>query len=109
VNGRSVTYTGTVFSNTLKVVGIDLTCLGHSTADGEDHVVLRYSDQAAGVYKRLALREGKIAGAILLGDVEDARWFQTLIAEKRDVGVYGSRLLDGGLDLKALAQGKIPS
>ncbi len=108
VNGSTATYSGTVFSNTLKVVGIDLTCLGHSTADGEDHVVLRYSDQAAGVYKRLALREGKIVGAILLGDVEDARWLQMLIAEKRDVGVHGSRLLDGGLDLKALAQGQVP-
>jgi nitrite reductase (NADH) large subunit len=109
VNGSTATYGGTVVSNTLKVVGIDLTCLGHSTADGENHVVLRYSDQAAGVYKRLALRQGKIVGAILLGDVEDARWLQMLIAERRDVGVHGSRLLDGGLDLKALAQGEIPS
>ena len=102
----AATYHGTVPSTTLKVVGIDLTCLGDSTADGDEYLVLRYSDQAAGVYKRLALREGSVVGAILMGDVQDARWLQQLIAEKRDVSAYGGRLLDGGMDLKALAQGK---
>ncbi len=107
-DGGTATYGGTVPSTTLKIVGIDLTCLGDSTADGQEYVILRYSDQAAGVYKRLALSDGKIAGAILLGDVEDARWVQQLISEGCDVSAYGSRLLDGGLDLKALVQGKLP-
>jgi nitrite reductase (NADH) large subunit len=106
-NGAAV-YQGTVPSTTLKVVGIDLTCLGDSTADGDEYLVLRYSDQASGVYKRLALRESKIEGAILMGDVEDARWLQQLIVDKRDVSAYGGRLLDGGMDLEALAQGKLP-
>ena len=90
------------------VVGIDLTCLGDSTADGDEYLILRYSDQAAGVYKRLALHEDKIVGAILMGDVQDARWLQQLITEERDVSAYGGHLLDGGVDLKALAQGKLP-
>jgi nitrite reductase (NADH) large subunit len=107
-NGSTATYEGTVPSTTLKVVGIDLTCLGDSTADGDEYLVLRYSDQAAGVYKRLALREKKIVGAILMGEVEDARWLQQLIVDGRDVSAYGGRLLDGGVDIKALAQGELP-
>jgi nitrite reductase (NADH) large subunit len=95
-------------STTLKVVGIHLTCLGDSTADGPEFLILRYSDQAGGVYKRLALRENRIVGAILIGDVDDARWLQQLITDQRDVSAYGGRLLDGGMDLKALAQGKLP-
>jgi len=104
----TIPYDGTVPSTTLKIVGIDLTCLGDSTADGDEHIILRYSDQASGVYKRLALHENAIIGAILMGDAADARWLQTLIDDQRDVSAYGSRLLDGGVDLKSLAQGTLP-
>ena len=103
-----VPYEGTVPSTTLQVVGIDLTCLGDSTADGEDYLIFRYSDQATGADKRLALHENKIVGAILMGDIQDARWLQQLITDERDVSAYGGRLLDSGMDIKALAQGKLP-
>jgi nitrite reductase (NADH) large subunit len=106
VGGDAAIYTGTVPSTTLKVVGIDLTCLGDSTADGQEYVILRYSDHATGVYKRLALRGGKIVGAILLDDVRDARWLQQLIVSGQDVSAYGGRLLNGELDIKAVAQGQ---
>jgi nitrite reductase (NADH) large subunit len=105
VSDDSATYRGTLRSNTLKVVGIDLTCLGDSTVDGAGYVILRYSDLGQGVYKRFALCDGKTVGAILLGDVQDARTVQQLIAAGRDVSAYGGRLLDGGPDLKTLAQG----
>jgi nitrite reductase (NADH) large subunit len=101
-------YDGTLPSTTLKIVGIDLTCLGDSIADGTEHIILRYSDQASGIYKRLVLHENAIIGAILMGDVGDARWMQRLITDKRDVSAFGSRMLDGGVDLKALAQGTLP-
>jgi nitrite reductase (NADH) large subunit len=104
VSAESATYTGTVPATTLKIVGIDLTCLGESTADGEETLILRYSDQVKGVYKRLALRDNRIVGAILLGGTRDARALQTLIATGQDVSAYGSRLLDGDLDLVTLTQ-----
>jgi nitrite reductase (NADH) large subunit len=106
VDDGAVTYAGTLPSNTLKVAGIDLTCLGDSTADGSGYAVWRYSDHAAGVYKRLALRDGRIEGAILLGDTRDARALQQLISSRRDVAAYGGRLLDGTLDLQALVEGE---
>jgi NAD(P)H-nitrite reductase large subunit len=96
-------------STTLKIVGIDLTCLGDSTAAGDQYAILRHTDQRAGVYKRLALTDGKIVGAILLGDTQDARALRQLIASGRDVAVYDSRLVDGSLDLQALAQGNTPA
>ena len=107
VDEGSTTYHGTVPSTTLKVVGIDMTCLGNSTADGPEFVILRYSDQATGVYKRLALRNDKVEGVILLGDNRDARPLQQLITKGVDVSAYGSRLLDGGVDLNAVARGEI--
>jgi nitrite reductase (NADH) large subunit len=98
------TYSGTVPATTLKIVGIDLTSLGDATATGDEVVVLRQVDRASGVYRRLTLRDGKMVGAILLGDTQNARLLKQLIATGRDVSAYSDRLLDEDLDLKALAQ-----
>jgi nitrite reductase (NADH) large subunit len=100
----SATYSGTVPATTLKIVGIDLTSLGDATAAGDEFDILRQTDPAAGVYRRLTLRDGKIIGAILLGDTQNVRPLKQLIATGRDVSAYSDRLLDENLDLKALAQ-----
>jgi len=105
VSEGSATYSGTVPATTLKIVGIDLTSLGDATATGDEFDILRQTDPAAGVYRRLTLRDGKIVGAILLGDTQKVRPLRQLIATERDVSVYSDQLLDENLDLKALAQG----
>lgn len=102
----SATYGGTIPANTLKIVGVDLTCLGEATVAGDECVILREMDAAGGVYRRLTLRDGKIVGAILLGDVRNVRAVKQLIASGRDVSAYGERLLDEDFDLMALAQGQ---
>ena len=101
----SVTYHGTIPSNTLKIVSIDLTCLGEATAAGDEFVILRKVDAAGGVYRRLTLRDGKIVGAILLRDTQSVRPVKQLIVSGRDVSGYRERLLDENFDLRALAQG----
>jgi nitrite reductase (NADH) large subunit len=105
--GGSTIYSGTLPSTTLKIVGIDLTSLGEATATGDEFVVLRQADPVRGVYRRLALRDGKIVGAILLGDTQSIQPLRRLIATGRDVSAYGDRLLDESFDLKALAQGQV--
>jgi nitrite reductase (NADH) large subunit len=105
VSQGSATYSGTVPATTLKIVGIDLTSLGDATAAGDEFDILRQTDPAAGVYRRLTLRDGKIVGAILLGDTQNIRPLKQLIATGDDVSAYSDRLLDENLDLKALAQG----
>jgi nitrite reductase (NADH) large subunit len=102
----SATYSGTVLATTLKIVGIDLTSLGDATATGDEFVVLRQLDPATGVYRRLALRDGRIVGAILLGDTQNVQPLKRLIATGRNVSAYSEQLLDESLDLKTLAQEK---
>jgi nitrite reductase (NADH) large subunit len=101
----SAIYSGTTPANTLKIAGVDLTCLGEATATGDEFVILRRVDAASGVYRRLTLRDGKIVGAILLGDTQSVRPVKQLITSGRDVSGYGERLLDESFDLRALAQG----
>jgi nitrite reductase (NADH) large subunit len=105
----SVLYKGTVPATTLKVVGVDLTCLGDAIADEDDAlenevIVLRHCDEEAGTYKRLALRDGKLVGATLLGDRKSVQLFKKLITSGRDVSALSERLLHKDFDLKALAQ-----
>jgi nitrite reductase (NADH) large subunit len=109
-SGRSgsAIYSGTLPATTLKIVGIDLTSVGEATAAGDEFVVLRRADPVRGVYRRVALRDGKIVGAILLGDTQNVQPLRRLIATGRDVSAYSDRLLDESFDLKALAQGQIP-
>ena len=60
----------------LKVAGIDLVCAGDAYGDHEAVV----TDGAAGIYRKLATRNGRVVGAILLGDT---RGSEALVAAVR--------------------------
>jgi predicted metal-dependent hydrolase len=60
----------------LKVAGIDLVSIG--AAEGDSEAVSARS--AEGVYRKLVVRDGRAAGAVLLGDVRGA---EALLAEIR--------------------------
>jgi nitrite reductase (NADH) large subunit len=61
-------YSGSNTSTTLKVLGVDLFVLGKKEPAGDLDEVLTYTDPHRGIYKKLILREGRLGGAILLGD-----------------------------------------
>lgn len=107
VASGSATYNGTIPATTLKIAGIDLTSLGEATATGDEFTILRKVDATGGVYRRLTLRDGKVVGAILLGDTQSVRPVKQLITTGLDVSAYGERLLDEGFYLKSLAQGQL--
>jgi len=93
-------YQGTIPSNTLQVVGIDCASIGMVHPEGEDCQELRKS--RAGVYKKLVLRDGRLTGAILLGDRKDVAPINRLIRMGTDVSRYAERLLDDDFDWKGL-------
>jgi nitrite reductase (NADH) large subunit len=65
-------YGGSSTSTTLKVMGVDLVVMGNKETADEKDQVLTLTDAARGIYKKVILRDGRIAGAILLGDCEAA-------------------------------------
>src|SRR5581483_292460 len=67
-------YSGSIMSAKLKVAGIDLVAIG--AAEGETEVIS--ADAEAGTYRKLIVRDGRAAGALLLGDVRGA---EALLAE----------------------------
>jgi len=78
----------------LKVTGINLYSVG-DFSDGKDRedVVLR--DAARGTYRRVILKDNRIIGAVLYGDVADGMWFNELLKSGEDVGDMRDTLIFG--------------
>jgi nitrite reductase (NADH) large subunit len=82
--GRAAVYGGSVVATNLKVSGVNVFSAGDFTgADGSEIIVLR--DAKAGTYKKLVLSDGRLSGAILVGDVTDALWYLELIRNREPV------------------------
>ncbi len=80
--GDNALYEEVVPSNTLKIVGIDLTSAGTVTPEDEGFVEIRRSDPEAGVYKKLVLKDNTLVGAIVLGDKALARKVERMVTSK---------------------------
>lgn len=61
-------YSGSRPSTKLKVAGVDLAVMGDKDAVEEDDEVITYAEPSRGVYKKLIVRNHRLAGAIVLGD-----------------------------------------
>lgn len=87
-------YQGSVLSTKLKVTGIDLFSAGDFMGgEGMEDIVL--SDPAGGVYKKLVLKDDKLAGVCLYGDTADGAWYFKLLREGRSVAELRDTLMFG--------------
>ncbi|TAK28551.1 MAG: NAD(P)/FAD-dependent oxidoreductase [Chloroflexota bacterium] len=69
LTGRNprASYEGSKVSTRLKTDGVDLLCIGEIEPSEGDEVA-QYSEPSRSIYKKLLIRDGRLAGAILLGD-----------------------------------------
>ncbi|WP_101294621.1 NAD(P)/FAD-dependent oxidoreductase [Halegenticoccus soli] len=72
---------------------------GHPTI-GDDEVERKYSDTE---YRRLALKDGKIVGGVLIGDLAPQSAYKRLMREERVVGDQKEILLEKKFDADELA------
>ncbi|MCS7179504.1 MAG: FAD-dependent oxidoreductase [Anaerolineae bacterium] len=98
----SATYSGTLPATTLKVVGAELTSLGECVAEGEDLLQLRRADPKNGRYRKLALRNGRIVGAILLNEREHTSPVRQLMERGTDVSAWIDLLMEENPDWSRL-------
>ena len=71
IAGRPVAYGGSSVVTRLKAAGVELAAMGetvgeHQLDDGSEEIM--FVDGARGVYQKLVVRDGRLVGAILLGD-----------------------------------------
>ena len=76
--GERASYEGSVLATNLKVSGVNVFSAGDFLgSQGTEEIVL--SDAGTGTYRKLVLRESRLAGAVLYGDTADALWYLDLI------------------------------
>ncbi|MBR9837370.1 MAG: NAD(P)/FAD-dependent oxidoreductase [Rhodobacteraceae bacterium] len=78
----------------LKVTGINLYSVGEFGDSPEcEDVVLR--DAARGSYKRVILKDDRVIGAVLYGDVADGTWYNEMLKSGEDVSAIRDTLIFG--------------
>ena len=82
--GSDAAYGGSVVSTNLKVSGVGVFSAGDFIgAEGSETILL--SDVRHGTYKKLVISEGRLAGAVLVGDTSDALWYLELIRGREPI------------------------
>ena len=73
LTGRTATYGGTRTVTRLKAAGVELAAMGEThLGESDETELVTFVDASRGTYQKLVLREGRIVGAILLGDTRSA-------------------------------------
>ena len=100
--GGNETYMGTVPSASLKVAGIHLTSLGDILVEDNTVEQVKVKNPDKNIYKKLFIKDGKIVGAIFLGDMKNAYEIGQLIEKKADVSTFKDKLLEVDFNIKDL-------
>lgn len=96
-------YKGTVMSNTLKVMGIDLTSIGivNPPSDGSFEEIRAKSDDGR-IYKKFVLKDDKIVGTIILGSRKEVVRVGKLIKDGTSVGGLKAKMKQIDFDFAGL-------
>mgnify|MGYP001178232293 CR=1 FL=1 len=97
--GHEASYGGSIVATNLKVSGVSVFSagdfIGHETS--EDIVL---SDVRFGSYKKLVVDDGRLIGAVLIGDTRDALWYLEMIRNGASIKSLRNDLMFG----RALAE-----
>jgi nitrite reductase (NADH) large subunit len=94
LSGRPAAYQGSVVSTNLKVSGVSVFSAGDFMGgEGSESLVL--SDRRRGTYKKLVIAEGRLTGALLIGDTVDALWYLELIRNREKVAAIRTDMMFG--------------
>ena len=98
-------YKGSKVSTKLKVMGIELAVMGEKEAAQPDDEVVVYTEPGRGIYKKLIVRNGQLAGAMLLGETSTAPALlqafdrNSLLPENRAELLFALNYADSGAGL----------
>lgn len=99
--GQDVRYPGSAVATSLKVSGLPVFSAGEIADDvGGEPILL--SDPAGGIYRKLTLKDGRLAGAVLIGDVGEGAWYRELIENGTPVASIRQDLMFGRVPLPGL-------
>ena len=69
---REAAYHGSKLATKLKVMGVELASMGLTEPKEERDEIIQFQEPARGTYKKLIVRDGRLVGGILMGDISKA-------------------------------------
>jgi nitrite reductase (NADH) large subunit len=101
--GKPAAYQGSVVATNLKVSGVSVFSAGDFIGAGGSEAIL-LSDVRRGTYKKLVIADGRLTGAVLIGDTGDALWYLELIRTRKPVaGIRADMMFGRSLALPSKA------
>ena len=71
---KSSVYLGSKLATKLKVMGIELASMGATEASEDRDEVVQYIEPKKGMYKKIIVRDARLVGSILMGDISKAAY-----------------------------------
>jgi nitrite reductase (NADH) large subunit len=71
---RNAAYHGSKLATKLKVMGVELASMGVTEPAEERDETIQFSEPQRGTYKKLIVRDGRLIGGILMGDISKAAY-----------------------------------
>jgi nitrite reductase (NADH) large subunit len=100
--GMEKIYEGTLLSNTLKVVGLQVTSVGDINPEGDGYEVLSRQLPEEGIYKKLVLKDGIVCGAIWMGTKKGIAEISRLVSNGVQVDRWREDLLEDNFDFSEI-------
>jgi nitrite reductase (NADH) large subunit len=92
--GGAAGYRGSVVATNLNVSGVSVFSAGDFMgAPGTETILL--NDIRGGTYKKLVIADGRLTGAVLVGDVGDALWYLELIRSRQPIARIRKAMMFG--------------
>jgi nitrite reductase (NADH) large subunit len=95
LRNRSAKFQGIIASNTLQVVGIDLSSIGVINPRSPEYEVLVSADEKKSTYYKAVIKNNIIVGAISLGNRKLAMKLRGLVTRMADVSDMKQSIFDG--------------
>ncbi len=92
-DNRGPVFSAAAPATRLKIMGIDIFSAGATDDKAEGVETVRYEDPALGAYKKLLIKDNRLIGMILVGDVEDEQTYLDWMRSGTDLAPLRRQLL----------------
>jgi nitrite reductase (NADH) large subunit len=94
LSAENDSYEGSVVSTNLKVSGVSVFSAGEFLGSDRGETI-SWRDLGLGLYKKLVIEDGRLIGAVLIGDTSSALWCLELIRSRADIAQWRDALIFG--------------
>jgi len=96
--GISIKYDGSIGMNSVEFFGLPTISYGITKPKGEGYEILTAKNAAQNLYKKIVLKNNRIVGFVLVGDIDKSGVYGSLLRKKIDVATIKEQILKRNFD-----------